>query len=157
MSTTTQAQGARWIGRILRLMTGLGALSLVYFSVRSASNAWILPSAAWFAGIFAFYFAAHALIRRYAPNLNRWVGSVVANVPAVSLILSGIGMAQIGALSYVGISLIVDSVNGDAGCEVMAFPGLLTGQRTHLACIAFSPIDWLEARVSERFFGASVA
>lgn len=42
---------------------------------------------------------------------------------------------------------------GDAGCEVMSLPSILTGQRTHLACIAFSPIDCLEARVMNRFGG----
>ena len=153
MSTSTQTRNARWVGRSFRLATGVGALALDYYSVRNAGTAWILPAAGWFAGLFAFYFIAHALIRRFAPNLNRWLGAIVANVPAVTLMFSGIGVAQIGALTYVGISTLVDAVNGDAGCEVMALPGLLTGQRTHLACIAFSPIDWLEARVIERFFG----
>jgi hypothetical protein len=30
----------------------------------------------------------------------------------------------------------------------MSIPGVLFGRRTHLVCIAFSPIDWLEERLA---------
>ena len=41
----------------------------------------------------------------------------------------------------------IDSFNGDSGCEVMAVPGIICNERTHLVCIAFSPLDWLEQKV----------
>ena len=53
-------------------------------------------------------------------------------------------MASVG---YIGGSLLIDSINGDAGCEVMAVPGMLLKRRTHLACLVFSPLDWLEDKL----------
>jgi hypothetical protein len=32
----------------------------------------------------------------------------------------------------------------------MTLPGMLLGKRTHLVCIAFSPIDWLEEKLAAR-------
>ena len=52
------------------------------------------------------------------------------------------------ALAYIGLSLLIDVIRADAGCEVMALPGLLSKKRTHLACLAFTPIDWLEQKFS---------
>lgn len=42
------------------------------------------------------------------------------------------------------------AVRADPGCEVMALPGLMFGNRTHLACIALSPVDALEEKLSAR-------
>ena len=53
-------------------------------------------------------------------------------------------------MTYVGISLLIDFIRADSGCEVMALPGLVFGNRTHLACIALSPIDMLEEKLAER-------
>ncbi len=150
MTVSTEARNAGLVGRILRLMTGIGLLTLVYFSVRNAGTTWILPTVMWLVGMLVFYLVGHLLIQRFVPNLNRWIGAVVAAAPAGALMFSGIGVAQIAALSYVGISLLLDSVNGDGGCEVMALPGLFTGKRTHLVCIAFSPFDWAESRLTGR-------
>ena len=62
----------------------------------------------------------------------------------------GGGPGKLGSALFIGISLILASVRADGGCEVMAIPDLLFGTRTHLLCIAFSPIDWLEARLCRR-------
>ena len=43
----------------------------------------------------------------------------------------------------------VVAVRADGGCEVMAIPSLIFGRYTHLACIVFSPIDWLERKTYE--------
>jgi hypothetical protein len=64
------------------------------------------------------------------------------------LFLIGGGIGQLGAMTYVGGSLFIDSLNGDGGCEVMAIPGFILGKRTHLVCIAFSPFDWLEEKLT---------
>ena len=58
--------------------------------------------------------------------------------------LFGQGEGGTGAITYIGVSLLIDALRADAGCEVMALPGLIFGNRTHLACIVFSPIDVLE-------------
>lgn len=30
----------------------------------------------------------------------------------------------------------------------MALPGIFTGKRTHLACILFTPLDWIEEKLT---------
>ena len=93
------------------------------------------------------YTVIHLAVWRFAPNLNRWAGAVVAVAPAVLLFVFGGGIGQAGAVGYIGGSLLIDSLNGDAGCEVMAIPGIVCGKRTHLACLVFSPLDWVEERL----------
>ena len=100
-----------------------------------------------------FYTVLHIVITKYVGNINRWLGAVVAVMPVFLVwlfgqgsggLIFGRGEGEIAALSYVGVSLLIDVVRSDAGCEVMAIPGLLLRNRTHLVCIAFSPIDALE-------------
>lgn len=94
------------------------------------------------------YTAMHLLISKYVPRLNRWLGAVLAITPAVLFFLFGGGIGQVGAISYIGGSLFIDSINGDSGCEVMALPGIFSGERTHLACIVFTPLDWIEEKLT---------
>ena len=54
-------------------------------------------------------------------------------------------------MAFIGLSLILIAALGHPGCEVLAFPALLLGRRTHLACIFFSPLDWIEGKVMARF------
>jgi len=42
--------------------------------------------------------------------------------------------------------MATQAIRSDGGCEVMSIPAILSGKRTHLVCIAFSPIDWAEER-----------
>ena len=42
------------------------------------------------------------------------------------------------------MSFLVDFVRADAGCEVMALPGLIFGNRTHLPCVLLCGIDYAE-------------
>ena len=68
----------------------------------------MLPAGLWLIGLFVFYVVLHISIQRLTPNLNRWAGTVIALTPAVTLMFSGNGVAAFAALSYVGISLLVD-------------------------------------------------
>jgi hypothetical protein len=141
------ATRARPIGRILRfLMAGyLVATAAPYFLAASwQAN---LKIAAAVGGLLVLYTGMHLLIARYVPHLNRWLGALLAVTPAALLFLFGGGIGQLGSLSYIGGSLFIDSFNGDSGCEVMAVPGIICNERTHLVCIAFSPLDWLEQKV----------
>jgi hypothetical protein len=83
------------------------------------------------------------------------LGALLAITPAVLFFMLGGGIGQMGAISYIGGSLFIDSINGDSGCEVMALPGIFIGERTHLACIVFSPFDWIEEKLSfkRKIFG----
>ncbi len=140
---------AKPIGRVLRLLTGVLLLISVVQVVRRASLEYILASAGVVVGLLLFYMLVHWLISKHLPHLNRWLGALVA-VMLVALVfilgqgggyLFGQGEGATGALAYNGLSLLIDVIRADAGCEVMALPGLLSKKRTHLACLAFTPID----------------
>ena len=47
---------------------------------------------------------------------------------------------------WIGASLVLAAVRGYGGCEILAFPNVLTGRRDRVGCIAFTPIDRAEAR-----------
>ncbi len=143
-SSTTRA---RPIGRILRfLMAGYLIVTVIpnYLGASWQSN---FKIAAAIGGLIILYTGMHLLIAKYVPRLNRWLGAVLAIIPAALLFLLGGGIGQMGSLSYIGGSLFIDSLNGDSGCEVMAVPGIICNERTHLVCIAFSPLDWLEQKL----------
>jgi hypothetical protein len=104
----------------------------------------------------AFYTLLHYVVWRYVPNLNRWLGAALAVTP-VFLVwffgqgggpLFGQGEGGTGAITYIGVSLLIDFIRADSGCEVMAIPGLIFRNRTHLPCIVLSPFDVLEQKLS---------
>jgi len=143
------------IGRILRFLLATYLILTVAPHYLSASWQSNLKIAVAIGGLIILYTVMHLLIAKYAPRLNRWLGALLAITPAALLFLLGGGIGQMGALSYIGGSLFVDSFNGDSGCEVMAVPGIICNERTHLVCIAFSPFDWLEQKLflERKIFG----
>ncbi len=146
-TTTQDSHRAGPIGRFLRFaMAGLLTVIVTpyFLTISSQSN---LKIAAAIGGLLILYTVMHLVISKYGPRLNRWLGAVLAVVPVMLLFLFGGGIGQMGAATYVGGSLFIDSLNGDGGCEVMAIPGLIFGKRTHLVCIGFSPFDWLEEKL----------
>jgi hypothetical protein len=143
-SNTTRA---RPIGRILRLlMAGYLIVTVIPYFLQAGWQA-NLKIAAAIGGLIILYTGMHLVIAKYVPRLNRWLGALLAIVPAALLFLLGGGIGQMGSLSYIGGSLFIDGLNGDSGCEVMAVPGMICNERTHLACIAFTPLDWLERKL----------
>jgi hypothetical protein len=47
---------------------------------------------------------------------------------------------------YVGLSMLLAALRGDAGCELVSLPDLVLGRRTEVWCPVFTPIDRVEAR-----------
>jgi hypothetical protein len=125
----------------------------IYFR---ADAAYGLASLGLVIALVLFYTLMHYAVSRYLPNINRWLGAALAVTPVFLVWLLGQGGGPIlgqgeggtAAITYVGLSLLVDFMRADSGCEVMAIPGLILGNRTHLACIALSPIDALEEKLS---------
>jgi hypothetical protein len=147
------------VGRTIRL--GLGVMLIVdtarYFA--SGSSSFVLRAASIAVALFGIHVLMHRLLSRHRrAGAARCFTSVIALVPVVLAYALGLGegpifgsgAGQVGALVFLGVSLIVAGFRGDSGCEVMALPNALFGERCHLACIVFSPIDGLEKRLSAR-------
>ncbi len=154
-TSTRDPHRARPIGRILRfIMAGflIATVAPHYLGASWQSNLKIVAA---IGALTILYTAMHLIISKYIPRLNRWLGALLAITPAVLFFLLGGGIGQMGAMSYIGGSLFIDSFNGDNGCEVMALPGIFMGERTHLACLLFSPLDWIEEKLffERRIFG----
>jgi len=141
------------IGRSLRLLLGVCVMIValpVFFEAGWRYNA---RSLGLMAALVSFYSLMHFVVSRFRPSLNRWLGAVLAVTPVVLLWLFGQGGGPLfgqgeggtAAITYIGVSLLIDALTGDPGCEVMAIPGLLFRSRTDLCCIVFSPIDALES------------
>jgi hypothetical protein len=47
---------------------------------------------------------------------------------------------------FIGLSLLIAALRGDAGCEVIAIPNALAGRRDPIGCVIYAPIDAAEAR-----------
>jgi hypothetical protein len=53
-------------------------------------------------------------------------------------------------LLFLGASLLIVAIRGDAACEVLAVVNLIAGRRDRTGCLAFAPVDSLERRLGTR-------
>ncbi len=141
------------LSRLLRLVLGLFMLATITPALLAASWTGRLRVAAVFAVLIVVYTAVHYVVSRYFGWLHPWVGSVIAVTPAFLVFLLG-DVFMVGVIAFIGASLILIAALGHPGCEVLAFPALILGRRTHLACILFSPLDWVEGKVLALFRSA---
>jgi len=144
--TQTEASppAAGIIGRTLRLMLG-GLLAWMTFTVmRAEDRAFNLRVLAVFGGVTVFYAIVHVIVSRYGTALNRWLGAALAVAPVVLIFALGGPVGRVATVAYIGVSLLLQAIRGDGGCEVLAIPAIALGRRTHLMCVLFSPIDWVE-------------
>ena len=142
---------ARPVGRVLRLV--LGVLLVVEGGRPLVGNdlALVAMTVGVVLGEFLFYAAVHLVILRLASSINRWAGALLAVTPVFLVFVLSDAPGRLGTLLFVGISLLLTALRNDAGCEVMTLPGIVLGRRTHLVCVAFSPLDWVEEKVYQRF------
>jgi len=144
-----------WIGRIFRLVVGFFLVVVAIPIIMQVSSGFLLRVFWVFLGLTLLYLLIHFLVRRFSRKINRWVGALLANVPVLFVFLLGVtdipvlgeGAGQLAAIVYVGIALLVAGIRADPGCEVMTLPNLFFRSQTHLACLVFSPIDWLEGKI----------
>ena len=146
------------IGRSLRLVVGVCVMIValpVYFTAGWEYN---LRSLGLVLALAVFYTLVQLVVSRLVRRLNRWFGTILAVAPVILLWffgqgggpLFGQGEGGTAAITYIGVSLLIDVVRAGSGCEVMAIPGLVLRNRTYLPCLVFSPIDALERNSAER-------
>ena len=141
---------ARIVGRTLRVALGIALTWMTYAVMRTEDAAFNLRALAALVGLMAFYSVMHFVISRYVSGLNRWLGAFLAVGPVILVFLLGGPVGQVASVAYIGVSLVLQGIRSDGGCEVMSIPAILFGKRTHLVCILFSPLDWVEERIAGR-------
>lgn len=147
MPQTRAPLNALPVGRVLRLCLGIGLLVQVVPFFSQADSGRIGQAVMVVLGLTVVYAVIHWAVSSFPTKLNPWFGAMLAILPVVSVFVSGGTLGEVGSVTFVGLSLLLAAVRADAGCEVMSLPGLIFGRRTHLCCLLFSPIDWLELRI----------
>ncbi|MDE3005753.1 MAG: hypothetical protein OXU33_05570 [Gemmatimonadota bacterium] len=141
------------VGRVLRLLTGVALVIEGGRHLIGTSTPLVAMTVGVVIGEIAFYAVMHVLISRFLRRVNPWMGALLAVAPVAAVFLMSDAPGRLGTLLFVGISLLFSAARAEGGCEVMTLPGMIFGSRTHLCCIAFSPIDWAEARIAKRRAG----
>jgi len=136
------------IGRTLRLMLGALFGWLTFTVLRGEDGPFNLRVLAVLGGITLFYALLHAAVARRSATSHRWLGAIAAVLPIVLVFAFGGAVGRIAVAAYVGLSLLLQTVRGDAGCEVLALPAALFRRPAHLPGILFSPIDLVEKHLT---------
>ncbi len=143
-----EGRTAKPVGRVLRLL--MGTLLTIHAAQHmiSGDTTLNLQAAAIVLGLLLLYTLVHLAISSFVPSINAWLGAVIALTPAILLFALVDPSLRFSLVLFIGVSLVVTAIRADGGCEVMTLPGMLMGKRTHLVCIVFSPLDWLEDRIT---------
>ncbi|MCI0551803.1 MAG: hypothetical protein L0287_12685 [Anaerolineae bacterium] len=146
MNSTDNVERARPFGRLLRLLFGAIILfsAVPYYFIVPMDV--VIQTILVVLGLVVFYILLDLVINKVFPSIHPVAGAILANTPILLMWLLGRNAIQLGALSFLGISLVLTALRADKGCEVMSIPGLIFNRHTHLACFFFSPIDWLETK-----------
>ncbi len=147
------------VGRGLRLL--LGALLLADVIPIYSQGSWQLAMGA--GAIVLLLLGALSLsttvLGKYLPRRGGWIGAAAAMALLVVVYLLGTpggmlfgrGEGELGAVTFLALSLVVAAARGDPGCEVMSIPGLWSARRTQLPCLLFSLTDRLEHGIRGRY------
>ncbi|NNE66230.1 MAG: hypothetical protein HKN33_06655 [Pyrinomonadaceae bacterium] len=146
------------VGRYLRLLFGICVAVITVPVYLKAGITYNLASLGIAVGLVVIYIALHFVVMRLVPKINRWFGALLAILPVALVFvlgqgggpLFGQGEGATGALTFLTVSFFIDFIRADSGCEVMAIPGLLFKDRTPLACLALTPIDMLEEKLTSQ-------
>lgn len=143
------------ISRILRFLFGAVLLAWMLPRVVAASAANQVEVWAVVLGLTIFYGLVHWLVGRYLGGLHPWLGALVLVVGPIALLLQLGPKPSAGVILYIGLSLVLIAARGEPGCEVLAIPAAISRRPTHLACLIFSPLDWIEHRLLGRARGST--
>jgi hypothetical protein len=147
------------VGTATRVVGGLVAIALPI--IFGGIDWWnlggglvVLPLAAFLAQavVTSLYrrFAPEALARREAicsgPACCIWAILILAAVALAALTPT----TMVAFSLWLGASLLIAAARGYGGCELLAFPNLLTGRREQIGCLIYTPIDAAERRRRER-------
>ncbi|MGH8311729.1 MAG: hypothetical protein ACRESI_07270 [Gammaproteobacteria bacterium] len=134
------------VSRALRLLIGSWLLFEVAVNIHRPDWKAVLIVSCTFIAVFFYYALLHLLIGQ---SMRKWaVMKVVTLLPAVVFFFSVLGTdIPLGILAFFGVSLVVQALRGDRGCEVMTLPNLVFRRRANFPCLLFSPLDRFEESI----------
>ena len=144
----SEGRTAKPVGRVLRLLMGTALTMHAAQHMISGDTTLNLQSTGIVLGLLLLYTGVHFAISRFLPSINAWLGAVIALAPAILVFALVDPSLRFSVVLFIGVSLVVTAIRADGGCEVMTLPGMLMGKRTHLVCIVFSPLDWIEEKLT---------
>jgi hypothetical protein len=150
MKSANQPEKAGPFGHILRFVLGGLLLITVFRYYFVVPRLMLIATLGLVIGLAAFYTLLDLAIADLLPNVNPLLGAILANALVLGMWIFGRNAWQLGAATYIGISLIVTALRADSGCELMSIPGLILHRHAHLGCFFFSPVDWIERAVAGR-------
>ena len=141
-------------GRALRTVLGVVLIAYVapvYFRVPLRVAVGSLVLVLGFIAVYSLIFVSLRLI-------GAVLGSILMHGLIVAVYIAGCsrlpvlggGKGQLGAVIFLGISLVVAGLRALPGCELMAIPAFLFRMQTDLSCPIFSPFDKLERKLREK-------
>ena len=135
------------VSRALRLLSGGWLLYVTAVNMHRPNWKTALIISCTFVAVFVYYALLHRLI---GPRLFKWAVLVkaVTILPVAVVIFSlQISAIQLGILVFFGVSLVVQALRGDRGCEVMTLPTLAFRRQAYFPCLLFSPLDRFEESI----------
>jgi hypothetical protein len=143
------------VGRLLRLFLGvilIAALIPIYGRLQAP---FLFRTALLIVAMLVVYSVIYAFAMRRVLGFNSWFGTVVTLALLIAIylvggpggLLFGKGEGRLAIGTFLGISLLLAGMRGDAECELMSIPSALFKNRCHLPCVLFSPVDRLEQKL----------
>ncbi len=144
----SEGRTAKPVGRVLRLLMGMALTIHAAQHIIAGETTLNLQAAGIVLGLLLVYTVVLLAISRFVPSINAWLGAVIALAPAILVFALLDPSLRFSVVLFIGVSLVVTAIRADGGCEVMTLPGMLMGKRTHLVCIVFSPLNWIEDKLT---------
>ena len=135
------------VSRTLRLLSGSWLLFEVAVNIHRPGWKTALIVSCTFVAIFVYYALLHRLVGQ---RLFKWAMLVKAiTILPVAVVFFAVPVTaiQLGIFAFFGVSLVVQALRGDRGCEVMTLPTLAFRRQAHCPCLLFSPLDRFEESI----------
>jgi hypothetical protein len=159
----------RWsrVGYGLLIAAGAAASTLVRLGRTHNHAGFLLQAALAFVGIAVAYVAVYGLLsERVFARAAPWLNTLILVGPALTVAYWNLTLGHalgvdlpaaltLAMLTYVGVSLVLQTVLGYGGCEVVALPILVFRRRYVTYCIPIVLVDaaergWLESSGARR-------
>ena len=94
--------------------------------------------------------ARHAQLGAAEP----WIRSALVLMVVIGIAVAATFLTPLdgpaSAWIFIGVSLLVGALRGDAGCEAVAIPNAIAGRTDPTGCVIYSPLDRMEATRDSR-------